>query len=569
MQRPARLAALGAAAAAALYLALAASSPVSLGFFGDDAVYATTAKALAEGRGYRHIEIPGEPLQTKYPPLYPAVLSLVLRARPDLPGSFSWLLAPTALAGAGAVALSALYWRRVLGASRRFGIALAVLAALSPVLLAFTRVAMSELLYALFATAALLCLDERASAKGSTLWLLLGALLVGCAVLTRTIGVSLALAAVAALLLRRRTADALLVGAVILACVAPWWSFQSSAAIENGAAGRSFLVAHELGYASWLPSDPLEALRVAGQNLLRLSFGLGYFQLGAAGRPGARGDRTGRRPPAAAPRDLPRDPPLRALGLLAQRAGRRPNPARLRRDLRRDPPALDRLALPLPGAVDAVPAVLRGDGAARRCGLAGSAGVAYATVLALFLAEGWQLARSTERGYFAREATIDWTELRDVERFLREHTRPEEVIASSHPERLFLTTGRRGHYFWPDTDPVAFDYDPGARRAASRSFRSPRKRSARREDVRATSSGCTARRRSRGTWSGRRCPRRRPSARSCGTDRSRSSCATRPPADRSGSTACTSPGRLRPPPARPVPGSRTRTPGRVRAGICR
>jgi hypothetical protein len=93
-------------------------------------------------------------------------------------------------------------------------------------------------------------------------------------------------------------------------------------------------------------------------------------------------------------------------------------------------------------------------------------GLAYAGVLALFLAEDWKLARSTEQVYQAREVGIDWTELRAVEAFLRENTQPGEVIASSHPERLFLSTGRQGHYFWPDTDPVAFDYDPG--RAASR-----------------------------------------------------------------------------------------------------
>ena len=72
MQRPALLAALGAGALAALYLVFAARSPVSLGFFGDDATYVSTALALAEGRGYRLLSIPGEPLQTQYPPLYPA-----------------------------------------------------------------------------------------------------------------------------------------------------------------------------------------------------------------------------------------------------------------------------------------------------------------------------------------------------------------------------------------------------------------------------------------------------------------------------------------------------------------
>jgi len=469
MQRPTLLAALGAAALAALYLAFAARSPFSLGFFGDDAVYATTAKALAEGRGYRHLSIPGEPLQTKYPPLYPAVLSLVLRARPDLPGDFFWLLAPTALAGAGAVALAALYWRRVLGASKPLVLAVAVVAALAPAWLAFTRAAMSELLYALLATAALLCLDDRApraEGRRRTVTLLVGAALVGCAMLTRAIGVSLAIAAVATPLLRRRTWDALLVGAVILACVSPWWSWQETAEIANGAAGRATLVGHELSYAGWLPSDPLEALRVAGQNLLRLSFGLGYFQLAlpvdqvraAIGEGGVRlvllhvlchatlvfalwgfwlSARNG----------------LRTLHLYAALYGAilllwTFSPYRF---------LVPWTPFLIYFAATGLRAVLR----ARWL-----AGIAYAAVLALFLAEDWKLARSTEQNYFAREATIDWTELHDVERFLREHTDPNEVIASSHPERLFLTTGRRGHYFWPESDPVAFDYDPG--RAASR-----------------------------------------------------------------------------------------------------
>ena len=94
MQRPALLAGLGAAALAILYLAFAFSSPFSLGFFGDDAVYAVTGKSLAEGRGYRILSIPGEPLQTKYPPLYPALLSLVFRAGAQIPGGFAWLLLP-------------------------------------------------------------------------------------------------------------------------------------------------------------------------------------------------------------------------------------------------------------------------------------------------------------------------------------------------------------------------------------------------------------------------------------------------------------------------------------------
>src|SRR5262245_13516699 len=230
MQRPGWLALAGGAAAAALYLALAVQTPPALGFFGDDAVYATTARALAEGRGYRLLSLPGEPLQTKYPPLYPAVLSLVLRVSPDPIADFAWWLVPTALAGAAAVVLAAVYWRRALGASLPLASGVALLAALAPALLAFTRYTMSELPYAALATAALLCLDGPGAdprARRHTAWVVLGAVLAAGAVLTRSLGSSLAIAAVALPLLQKRRSDALLIAAVLVACLAPYWSWEA------------------------------------------------------------------------------------------------------------------------------------------------------------------------------------------------------------------------------------------------------------------------------------------------------------------------------------------------------
>jgi hypothetical protein len=51
-----------------------------LGNFSDDGLYLVGAKSLAEGRNYRISSLPGEPYQTKYPPLYPALLALVALA---------------------------------------------------------------------------------------------------------------------------------------------------------------------------------------------------------------------------------------------------------------------------------------------------------------------------------------------------------------------------------------------------------------------------------------------------------------------------------------------------------
>ena len=67
---------------ALVYWAVAAGSPRALGLWQDDAIYVGTAKSLAEGTGYRHIELASEPLQTKYPFLYPAILALVFWVSP-------------------------------------------------------------------------------------------------------------------------------------------------------------------------------------------------------------------------------------------------------------------------------------------------------------------------------------------------------------------------------------------------------------------------------------------------------------------------------------------------------
>lgn len=64
-----------------------------LGTTGDDQIYLVSAKALAEGDGYRIPALPGNPYQTRFPVLYPALLSVVWRVAPDFPANLSWLVA--------------------------------------------------------------------------------------------------------------------------------------------------------------------------------------------------------------------------------------------------------------------------------------------------------------------------------------------------------------------------------------------------------------------------------------------------------------------------------------------
>src|ERR1039457_3394307 len=61
------------------------------GRFDDDAVYVVCAKALAEGHGYRIESFPGGPAETKFPPLFPALVSLIWRLDSHFPGNLHWL----------------------------------------------------------------------------------------------------------------------------------------------------------------------------------------------------------------------------------------------------------------------------------------------------------------------------------------------------------------------------------------------------------------------------------------------------------------------------------------------
>ena len=55
----------------------------------DDGVYFVSAKSLAESDAYLIGSLPNRPAQTKYPPLWPAVLSIAWRLEPNYPQNLS------------------------------------------------------------------------------------------------------------------------------------------------------------------------------------------------------------------------------------------------------------------------------------------------------------------------------------------------------------------------------------------------------------------------------------------------------------------------------------------------
>lgn len=93
----------------ALWTAWAARGLPHLGAYHDDGIYWVTAKSLATGHGYTQIHLPGEPPQTKYPPVYPMLLAAAwwTSSPENVALAITWLGLPVL------VALSAVLFRRL------------------------------------------------------------------------------------------------------------------------------------------------------------------------------------------------------------------------------------------------------------------------------------------------------------------------------------------------------------------------------------------------------------------------------------------------------------------------
>jgi hypothetical protein len=68
----------------AIYLAVNLAAAISVGAFQDDGVYLVLGRALATGHGYRSIHLIGAPVEVKYPPGFPFILSIIWRVAPSI-----------------------------------------------------------------------------------------------------------------------------------------------------------------------------------------------------------------------------------------------------------------------------------------------------------------------------------------------------------------------------------------------------------------------------------------------------------------------------------------------------
>jgi hypothetical protein len=229
------LAMLGLIVCATAVLYFVSFDPSSVVLHHDDGLYITTAKAMATGQGYRIVSLPYEPAATKYPPLYPLLLSLVWRVNQDFPSNIGGFVSISAIASLVFIAVTWIYLVKFGYCSARQALLITALVALNwRTAIVATRV-LSETTYAALSVIGL-CMAERVyrEDKGRITPALLG-LALGAASLSRSSGVALLIAVFVFFVLRRRFRLAmiplLLGGLFVLAWIA--WSYANRTTVTG------------------------------------------------------------------------------------------------------------------------------------------------------------------------------------------------------------------------------------------------------------------------------------------------------------------------------------------------
>ena len=189
-----------------------------LGSWHDDAIYWISAHSLATDKGYVIEHLPTQPPQTKYPLLYPALLSLVWRFGGAFPGNLTlatalqWCFTPFYFV------LGWLWFRRC-GFETWAAWALTALMSLAPITTLFAVSLMTELPFTAVLLALMLLIERREiTARQALVAGLLGA----AAFLIRTNAIVLVVAVPALLIPRRRYRQAAAFVAPMLIAIAGW-----------------------------------------------------------------------------------------------------------------------------------------------------------------------------------------------------------------------------------------------------------------------------------------------------------------------------------------------------------
>ena len=244
---------------AAVAAGVHAMDPSPVGVFYDDAHYVILGQSLAQGDGYRYLNLPGAPVATHFPPGYPAVLAVLWLISPEFPGNIALFKMTNALL-LGVVAL-ATFWasRRLLSA--RWPVALLVAAASTVTIpaLVLSSAVMSEVLFLALLIPLLVVAESAIERDGPGRAAALGAA-AGILFLVRSHAIVLIVALALGYASRRRYREAAVAVVVAVLAVSPWllWVRHYDPLVPDALRGQYG------SYGSWLA----EGLRQGGAGVL-------------------------------------------------------------------------------------------------------------------------------------------------------------------------------------------------------------------------------------------------------------------------------------------------------------
>ena len=174
-------------------------------FFGateDDSIYFSSAKALAQGQGYVLPSIPGTPPATKYPILYPLILSIIWRLNPAFPANLSWAIALTVVFGLVYLAAGFVFLRRLKTLNDAEALLLTAFVAFHPVVLFYSASILSDIPFAALALLIIILSDGAVQPGGRPELALLCGVLAGISMMMRVFGLTIVAGILVAALLR-------------------------------------------------------------------------------------------------------------------------------------------------------------------------------------------------------------------------------------------------------------------------------------------------------------------------------------------------------------------------------
>ena len=238
---------------------------------GDNFWYMLLGESLRTGQGYRDLWLPGTPLHTHYPPVYPLLLAALGWVTDSVVGWKMLSLAGTT----GAVAFTFLLARMRLD-DERLAAGAALLLAVTPAIVEYAHWVLSEATFVFFVTAALYA-SVRAPEGRDLRWFVVACVAAVAAYLTRSAGSPLLVALVAALAVRRRWSRAAWLGGLSAFTVLAWSWYVRWASTAAGATTTTY--AQEFFYRD--PYRPELGTVTVGDLVARAVFNVKAYLLSA------------------------------------------------------------------------------------------------------------------------------------------------------------------------------------------------------------------------------------------------------------------------------------------------